>query len=241
MSMLEALTDIEVATKLLKEAEETGENPIDSSYKKLKADLVPINTDEDEYKMVEKYIANTHLETTPKISGLFKVVRDGEKERFDAKKHLGNRKLLWHGSRLTNYVGIISQGLRIAPPEAPVSGYRFGQGIYFADVMSLSSKYCRTGSSNDFVMILLDVVLGKTCDLLADKYMEKPQPGTDSTLALGSIAPDPKEVHTIDGECVVPFGKPINTGIKSACYENQFIVYDVSQCTMKYMVHLNWK
>ena len=28
--------------------------------------------------------------------------------------------LLWHGSRMTNWVGILSQGLRIAPPEAPV-------------------------------------------------------------------------------------------------------------------------
>lgn len=33
------------------------------------------------------------------------------------------RMLLWHGSRLTNWVGILSQGLRIAPPEAPVTGY----------------------------------------------------------------------------------------------------------------------
>ena len=31
--------------------------------------------------------------------------------------------LLWHGSRLTNWCGILSQGLRIAPPEAPVTGY----------------------------------------------------------------------------------------------------------------------
>jgi hypothetical protein len=31
-----------------------------------------------------------------------------------------NRQLLWHGSRTTNYLGILSQGLRIAPPEAPV-------------------------------------------------------------------------------------------------------------------------
>jgi hypothetical protein len=27
------------------------------------------------------------------------------------------------GSRLTNFIGILSQGLRIAPPEAPVTGY----------------------------------------------------------------------------------------------------------------------
>jgi hypothetical protein len=38
-----------------------------------------------------------------------------------------NRMLLWHGSRLTNWVGILSQGLRIAPPEAPVTGYMFGK------------------------------------------------------------------------------------------------------------------
>lgn len=30
------------------------------------------------------------------------------------------RKLLWHGSRISNWYGILSQGLRIAPPEAPV-------------------------------------------------------------------------------------------------------------------------
>lgn len=33
------------------------------------------------------------------------------------------RTLLWHGSRLSNWVGILSQGLRVAPPEAPVTGY----------------------------------------------------------------------------------------------------------------------
>ena len=37
--------------------------------------------------------------------------------------HCDFRMLLWHGSRLTNWVGILSQGLRIAPPEAPVTGY----------------------------------------------------------------------------------------------------------------------
>lgn len=36
---------------------------------------------------------------------------------------VGNRMLLWHGSRLSNWAGILSQGLRIAPPEAPVTGY----------------------------------------------------------------------------------------------------------------------
>ena len=32
------------------------------------------------------------------------------------------RRLLWHGSRGCNFGGILSQGLRIAPPEAPKNG-----------------------------------------------------------------------------------------------------------------------
>lgn len=91
---------------------------------------------------------------------LFKVKREGEEERFQPFAKLHNRQLLWHGSRFvfffffslifrtTNFAGIISQGLRIAPPEAPVTGYMFGKGVYFADACSKSANYCRTSPSN---------------------------------------------------------------------------------------------
>ena len=54
------------------------------------------------------------------VMQIFHVARDGEAKRFKPFKDLPNRQLLWHGSRTTNYAGILSQGLRIAPPEAPV-------------------------------------------------------------------------------------------------------------------------
>jgi hypothetical protein len=41
------------------------------------------------------------------------------------------------------------QGLRIAPPEAPVTGYMFGKGIYFADMVSKSANYCCTNPTNN--------------------------------------------------------------------------------------------
>ena len=56
--------------------------------------------------------------------------------------HIISLELLWHGSRTENYVGILSEGLRIATPDAPVSGYMFGKGLYFADVPSKSANYC---------------------------------------------------------------------------------------------------
>ena len=64
--------------------------------------------------------------------------RDSENQAFGEagydKLDSGQRLLLWHGSRSTNFAGILKQGLRIAPPEAPVTGYMFGKGIYLADV-----------------------------------------------------------------------------------------------------------
>lgn len=41
---------------------------------------------------------------------IFKIKREKEDRRYKPFKKLHNRKLLWHGSRLTNYVGILSQG-----------------------------------------------------------------------------------------------------------------------------------
>lgn len=65
--------------------------------------------------------------------------------------------LLWHGSRIANFVGILSQGLRIAPPEAPVSGYLFGKGIYLADMAEKSIHYCRSAGSAKALILLIEV------------------------------------------------------------------------------------
>lgn len=56
----------------------------------------------------------------PYSNQIFKIEREGESQRYKPFKELHNRRLLWHGSRTTNFAGILSQGLRIAPPEAPV-------------------------------------------------------------------------------------------------------------------------
>ena len=54
---------------------------------------------------------------------MWKVERAGEAQRYAPFAADDNRMLLWHGSRVTNFAGIMSQGLRIAPPEAPTTGY----------------------------------------------------------------------------------------------------------------------
>ena len=61
--------------------------------------------------------------------------------------------MLWHGSRVSNFGGILSQGLRIAPPEAPHNGYAYGKGVYLANLYDTSRGYSMP--SNDERLILL--------------------------------------------------------------------------------------
>ena len=76
--------------------------------------------------------------------------------------------------------------MRIAPPEAPVTGYMFGKGIYFADMVSKSANYCNTSRSNNTgILMLCDVALGSMYERKAADYIEKLPKGKHSTKGLG--------------------------------------------------------
>jgi len=163
IEMLESLSDIKLATKMLKAAADDDSNEVDRQYNNLNCDMRPIDKSDKKYKMICDYITNTHGSTHTAYSldvlDIFEISREPDESRF--KTNIKNRMLLWHGSRLSNYCGILSQGLRIAPPEAPVTGYMFGKGIYFADMVSKSANYCFTNpSANTGLMMLCEVALG---------------------------------------------------------------------------------
>ena len=108
---------------------------------------------------VEAYVRNTHGPTHNGykliVDDVIEVDRPIESVRYKAFEGLHNKQMLWHGSRTTNFMGILSQGLRIAPPEAPVTGYMFGKGVYFADVSSKSANYCNATPSNPHGILIL--------------------------------------------------------------------------------------
>lgn len=111
-------------------------------------------------------------------------------------------------------MGILSQGLRIAPPEAPVTGYMFGKGVYFADMVTKSANYCFTNqSANTGLMLLCEVALGGMNEKLhADYYANLLPPGKHSTKGLGKNAPESGK-YIDDGKVFVPCGKGVATGI----------------------------
>ncbi|KAK7392301.1 hypothetical protein VNO78_20735 [Psophocarpus tetragonolobus] len=247
LEMVEALGEIEVATKLLKEVAEMQGDPLYAHYQRLHCELVPVECGCEEFSMIEEYMKNTHAEThsnyTVDIVQIFRTSRKSEVERFKKFASTKNRMLLWHGSRLTNWTGILSQGLRIAPPEAPVTGYMFGKGVYFADMFSKSANYCyATRIARDGVLLLCEVALGEMAELLIAKHDADQLPeGKLSTKGLGATAPDPSEARALEDGLIVPMGKPKKkSGKKGDLLYNEYIVYNVEQIRMRYIVHVNF-
>jgi poly [ADP-ribose] polymerase 1 len=244
--ILDNLIEVEIAYSLLKDEGNEDSNPIDYHYSQLKTDMTPLKHDSEEFQLLEKYVKNTHAATHKEYSlevlDVFAINRQGEKRRYKPFKKLHNRQLLWHGSRLTNYVGILSHGLKIAPPEAPVTGYMFGKGIYFADMVSKSANYCFTNKANNVgFMLLSEVALGDMHELTkAQSSIQKPPNGKHSVKGVGKTQPDSTQSIQRDG-VTIPLGNSVtNDKLKSDLLYNEYIVYDVAQVNVQYMLKMKF-
>lgn len=82
-------------------------NPLDEKYDALNCELATVQPGTEERKMIEKYLDNTKDGRKLTLLDLFKVKRNGEDKVFNPNK-LGTKKLLWHGSRFSNFGGILS-------------------------------------------------------------------------------------------------------------------------------------
>jgi poly [ADP-ribose] polymerase 2/3/4 len=147
----------EIASKVLSntiatDAKGVPIHPVDYHLAALDLRIIdPLDRSSQEFLALERYAHETHGATHQhfkvQVESIFRIERAGEEERWNnagyGKRPDGDRMLLWHGSRSTNFaggqdvlcvrtalliclcesLGILKQGLRIAPPEAPVSGY----------------------------------------------------------------------------------------------------------------------
>lgn len=265
IELLEALTDMQLANDLMKNAKKEKDkteelNLLDRQYQGLgMQEMEPISHDTKEFTELEAYliksVGHTHG-TKYKVQDIFRIERQGEHDRFDqssyAKVPNKNRRLLWHGSRATNFGGILSQGLRIAPPEAPVNGYMFGKGVYLADMSSKSAGYCSSYSSgNTGLLLLCEAELGEPPLELTnadyDAGTKAKQQDCLSTLGLGRTAPkmwkDASALHpSLTGVTMpdVVSQKPGDTGVQGAYLQyNEYIVYDVAQIKLRYLFRVS--
>ncbi|RWR99425.1 poly [ADP-ribose] polymerase 1-like protein, partial [Dinothrombium tinctorium] len=247
LEMLDSLLEMELAFELVSDIKEEGEDVLKQHYDRLDANIEVLDKNSEEFVIIEKYVKNTHGKTHSQYSlniiNIFIVKRSNEEERYKKYKNLHNRTLLWHGSRVTNYAGILSQGLRIAPPEAPSTGYMFGKGIYFADMVSKSANYCCTTPKDNIGLLLLsEVALGEMWELSDANFVTSLPEGKHSVKGIGKTSPDANEAITLEDGVFVPCGKPIESKKKStSLLYNEYIVYDVEQVNIKYLLKVEFK
>jgi poly [ADP-ribose] polymerase len=197
-----------------------------AKYYELGIDLVLMADGGDEYGRIEKFVNSTvgqHHESFAKscrVENIFKLIVPHERDRFGKCPVLTNEQELFHGSRNSNVVGILKRGLLIAPPEAPVSGWAFGKGNYFADKSSKSLQYSLkpfgnySSKSDKCYLFLNKVRLGKQYELTwgqSDAAEKCKRAGCDSTL-----------------------GKASSSGLRY----NEFITYELHQSTLTYIVEI---
>ncbi|PSR81251.1 poly polymerase catalytic domain-domain-containing protein [Coniella lustricola] len=259
IELLETLTDLKDAINIMKAelGERNSAHPLDRQYYGLNmAEMTPLDPNQEEFKHLARYLNDTRGSThdvTYDIEDIFRIERQGEKDRFDQSQFgasIRDRRLLWHGSRATNFGGILSQGLRIAPPEAPVSGYMFGKGVYLADMSSKSAGYCYPNiSRNTALLLLCEAELGKPMYERdhgdSNGRANAAANGSWSTLGRGGTMPPQWK----DAACVHPSLKgvmmpatekklPGPTNGSHGLLYNEYICYDVAQIRLRYLFRI---
>ncbi|XP_046511423.1 poly [ADP-ribose] polymerase 2 isoform X2 [Equus quagga] len=123
--------------------------------------------------------------------------------------------------------------------------FKFGKGIYFADMSSKSANYCFASHLKDTGLLLLsEVALGQCNELLeANPEAEGLLQGKHSTKGLGKMAPSPACFTTLNGS-TVPLGPASETGILNpegyTLNYNEFIVYSPNQVRMRYLLKIRF-
>ncbi|TXT10540.1 hypothetical protein VHUM_02045 [Vanrija humicola] len=259
IELLESLGDMKEAAAIMKaERPRDTIHVLDRHYNALNMEeMTPLEHDSKEFEVLSKYLVDTRGAThnvNYKVEEIFRIERQGETKRFDDSifsSIKSDRRLLWHGSRATNFGGILSQGLRIAPPEAPVSGYMFGKGIYLADMSSKSANYCCSYITGGTALLLLcEAELGDPIQKLTNASYnageDAKKKGMHSTFGQGRTAPlawkDAGEATPALKGIKMPDTsklKPGDTKVDGAYLQyNEFIVYDVSQVKLRYLLRV---
>jgi poly [ADP-ribose] polymerase len=193
---------------------------IDAEYEALKCNLSYVDHDSPTYREIADHVVKSLIKTKKvAIKNIFTLRRDGEWDLFA--KDIGNDQMLFHGSRIQNWVGILSRGILL--PKIVVSlgvnrtdaGW-LGNGIYFGDAACTSLFYTTPGRDKTRLIAVARVALGKMKDYTKITY--------------GLTAP-PEGHHSCHGVRRKP-------GVASEFDDDEYVIYQTQQQRLEYLVEV---
>ena len=204
------MLDLEATERLLLAAQfrRAEVNPLDYIYRALDCRVAPLARDSAEAGIVLQYMYNADgAADGAVVDGIYKVTRADEAGLLpgaNLKTADLNRRLLWHGTKAANLLGILGSGLVLNAKSAPVSGKSYGDGIYSADHFDHSWSFTfdhrddgrSGGGGGHSYLFLCDVALGRSLAVREGGVARRdstayPPKAFDSVCVHGSLTPDP--------------------------------------------------
>lgn len=158
----------------------------------------------------------------------YKLINTSTQNRFEKrvkKSYKDSCDLFWHGSRNENWLNIIKTGLLIRPSGVVLTGAMYGNGIYFADkaqksigYTSMCGSYWARGNNSTGFLALYEVNTGLRLKKRSHEYW----------------------MQSLDYKKLRARGKYDSFFAEggTSLRNNEFIVYDKDQCTIKYLVEI---
>ena len=243
------LTNIEKSVKIFLAANNKINkiHPLDYFYYSFQTLFESISEESPIYKIIQKYIYASC--PSNKLLNLISITRKEETKPRKAFDDLPNHCLLFHGTGITNLIGIFSNGLNIPNTPFPHSANVYGRGIYFTSMCSRSSTYSESIKDNInpnkkyFYILLCEVALGKMYHKDHDIDYEKLEflkEGYNSLKSISQKGPDPSQNYICKDGMIIPCGNIIpyknESPLKSQVPE--YIIYNSNQIKLRYIAKL---
>jgi len=219
---------------------------IDTVYDAMHITLEALDENDAMRKMVAKYVVNTHGHSHGyglEIKNVYSASKERGETEDDIFNSTTNHVLLFHGSRMPNFVGILTEGLRIPQATQVSNGSVLGMGIYFANCVTKSFNYCGTcGICETGVMLVCEVALGTSQTVTQATFDTRPPAQFDSRTALGKNTPVVQAGKTTtieENEVLVPYGKiDVSTQPSSSFMYDEFVIFNTAQYRIRWVVEL---
>jgi poly [ADP-ribose] polymerase len=182
------------------------DSKIDKQFEALRCNVAALEPGSQRFKEIEEYVLESQVKSkTIRVQNVYLLRRPDEWDTFDA--DTPNHRWLFHGSRIKNWVGLLSRGILM--PKIVVSmgvnrtdaGW-LGNGMYFGDAACTSAFYTTPGRKGTRLMAIARVALGKMKDYDKITYgLEGPPPGYHSCHGVRHTPKTPSQFQ--DDEYVV--------------------------------------
>jgi poly [ADP-ribose] polymerase len=191
---------------------------IDKKAKALKCDIGYMDPNSSSWRELADMVIKSQVKSkNVRVKQIFTLRRDAEWDIFE--RGIDNQRHLFHGSRIKNWVGILSRGILMPKIVVSMGVQRtdagwLGNGMYFGDAACTSAFYTTAGKKGTRFMGIARVALGKMKDYTKITY---------------GITEAPKGYESCHGV-------RRKAGVNSQFDDDEYVIYRPTQQRLEYLV-----